>query len=253
MYQMSHYSGLEQITQQNTFYSASAPIQQTYNLFIPSTIPASSGYSSEFQQSYTTFQPSYNVLFTSKPEYHFQPDNFLKPGRGSKFIGRAEEIEEEIQQTFQKIFDQPIPEDIKISILNESEFRKLAPSPGVLGLSINRSEHGLLSEIFVLNDSLGRVMLTLGHELGHVLTPTLENSHDEEAKAYAFSLIWMKVIKDHNIANLGDTIILENPANNGLHDVAFSFVYKMLREREIEEIYGDLVNGELTMKTFVFS
>ena len=260
---MSHYSGLEQAVGnvrydafQNTtpFYSISAleNFSPSYDLFVPSITSMSMVYSAGSQQSYQTFQPSYEMMFTPKPEYHFQPDNFLKPGKGSKFIGKAEEIREEVEETFNKIFQRRVPEDIKISILNESEFRKIAPSPGVVGLSINRSRQGLLSEIFVLNDSLARVMLTLGHELGHVLTPTVESSHDEEAKAYAFSFLWMKVIKENNIANLGDAIILENPAHNGLHDIAFNFVSKMLRDKEVEEVYEGLVSGGLTLGTSVF-
>ena len=138
--------------------------------------------------------------------------------------------------------NQKFPSDVKISILDEKKFSKLAPSPGTVGLSINRSQHGLLSEIFVKNDLLGRVMLTLGHELGHVLTPTLANSVNEEAKAYAFSLLWMRVVKENDIANLGDAIVLENPARNGLHDVAFSFVMDcMNREEDLEEVYERLI------------
>ncbi len=166
-------------------------------------------------------------------------------------MGQAEEIQEEIEEAFQRIFSQMLPNDIKISILDEAEFRKIAPSPGVVGLSINRSMQELLSEIFILNDSLGRVMLTIGHELGHVLSPTLESAHDEEAKAYAFSLLWMKVIKEHNIANLGDAIILENPAANGLHDLSFGFVHQLLKEKSAEEIYRELVNGDMSFRAWV--
>ena len=52
-------------------------------------------------------------------------------------------------------------------------------------------------------------MLTIGHELGHVLTKTLSRHHDEEAKAYAFSLVWIDAIKKNNIANLSGAIITE--------------------------------------------
>ncbi|HLD80133.1 MAG TPA: hypothetical protein VJA18_06250 [Candidatus Nanoarchaeia archaeon] len=182
------------------------------------------------------------------PEYHFVPDNFLKPGKEGIFVGKAEEVKEFVEEAFETIFAQPFPNHIKMSILDREKFQKIAPSSNTIGLSLNRSKEGLLSEIFILNDSLGRVMLTIGHELGHVLTPALQNAHDEEAKAYAFSLVWMKIIKEHNIANLGDAIITEHPAENGLHNIAFRFVSKLLAAGKEEwETYTELINGFISV------
>lgn len=193
----------------------------------------------------------YNILsdlLTVKPEYHFIPDHFLKPGKTGLFVSHAEEVKSFVEETFRLIFDREFPEDIKISVVDEHKFRILAPSPAVIGLSLNRSEHGLLSEIFVLHDSLNRVMLTIGHELGHVLTPPLENAHDEEAKAYAFSWLWMKTIKENNIADLGEIIVLNEPAENGLHDVAFKFVHNLIKEgKNTWEVYLQLVGKVISM------
>ena len=181
-------------------------------------------------------------------EYHFIPDTFLKPGKGGKFVGKAEEVREFVEEAFYHLVHQPFPEDIKISICDEREFRLLAPHPSTIGLSLNRRQQGLLSEIFVLNDSLGRIMLTIGHELGHVLTATLDSKHDEEAKAYAFSLAWMNVIKEHDIAGLGDALMLENPAQNGLHDVAFEFIHMLLKEgKTVVQIYQGLIQQTLSI------
>ncbi|PIN74347.1 hypothetical protein COV20_00290 [Candidatus Woesearchaeota archaeon CG10_big_fil_rev_8_21_14_0_10_45_16] len=192
-------------------------------------------------------------LFNTKPEYHFQPDNFLKPGKHGIFVGKAEEIREHIEDAFFKVMNKPFPSDVKITVCEEKEFRKIAPSSGVVGLSINRSQHGLLSEIFVLNDYLGRVMLTIGHELGHVLTSPLENQQDEEAKAYAFSFAWMDVIKEHDIAGLGDALVSENPAHNGLHDVAYSFVSRLLKSgKDAWEVYLELIHGDNNIKHTLF-
>ena len=128
---------------------------------------------------------------------------------------------------------------------------KIAPHPGTIGLSINRGKDGLTSEIFVLNDTLARVLLTLGHELGHVLTQTLDNPHDEEAKAYAFSLVWMKAIKEHDIAGLSDAIVTERPAENGLHNVAFGFVERLLQTgKEVGEIYVELIRKVISIITY---
>ncbi|MDP3733619.1 MAG: hypothetical protein Q8R37_00150 [Nanoarchaeota archaeon] len=188
------------------------------------------------------------TVFQSHQEYHFEPDHFLKPGKEGIFVGKAVEIREHIETAFEKMFFRPFPADIKISICNEKEFRAIASSPGVIGLSFNRKRHSLLSEIFVLNDYLGRVMLTIGHELGHVLTETLGNAQNEEAKAYSFSFAWMKTVKEHNIAGLQEAIVLENPAQNGLHNIAFNFVDKELRAgKSAWEVYTEIVEKEINL------
>lgn len=257
MYHKSHYSGLEYLARSNVkyssgkvFYAATSAISSNYHdgMFIPSRDFSFNYKASENTNSSYSLNHDHYALFTPKPEYLFLPDNFLKPGKEGMFVGQAEEVREFVEEAFEKIFVQKFPNNIKISILNQQEFIKIAPSPNTIGLSINRSQEGLLSEIFILNDTLGRVMLTIGHELGHVLTATLSNSHDEEAKAYAFSLLWMKIIKEHNIAHLGDAIVAERPAENGLHNLAFDFVHKMLKERDIEEIYSELIREEASLR-----
>ncbi len=266
MYQTSHYGGLEYITRSApsyasiipTFYSIAATSSPLYNdgMFIPSRDAVSSysamGREKSCSSPYSTHQERYQFL-TVQPEYHFVPQNFLKPGKEGIFVGQAEEVKEFVEEAFEKIFNQPFPNTIKMSILNHEEFRKIAPSPNTIGLSINRGQQGLLSEIFILNDTLGRVMLTIGHELGHVLTKSLVNPHDEEAKAYAFSLLWMKVIQKNNIANLGEAIVIERPAENGLHNISFSFVHRLLAQgKEAEEIYGQIIAQELSFSSQFF-
>src|SRR3989338_853413 len=224
------------------YAAASFPSFQDYmpkTLF--TSLPLNSPYVSESQpRPYQHATANYH-FFQPHQEYQFIPDNFLQGDLGG-FVGKAEEVHGFVEEAFQNLFAVPFPSTIKICVLSEVEFRKVALSPETIGLSINRQKDGLLSEIFVLNDSLARVLLTIGHELGHVLTETLDHVHDEEAKAYAFSLVWMKTIKEHNIANLQNTIILENPAENGLHNVAFAFVTKLLKEgKDIWEIYNGLI------------
>jgi len=187
-------------------------------------------------------------LFPMRENYHFIPDDFLKPGKEGSFVGHAEEIQEHIEEAFERMFECKFPADIKVSILDEKKFRKIAPNPATVGLSVNRKRQGLISEVFVLNSTLARVMLTLGHELGHVLTTTLPNQHDEEAKAYAFSLAWMKILKENNIADLGDAIVTERPAENGLHNVAFAFVQKMLNAgKGAWDVYSKLIKGNISV------
>lgn len=256
MYHRSQ-SGLEYIARSSptystpqTFYSIAANPSSSYNdgMFIPSrdlpftysvTPTAKSLPYSLHQENYTFHKP--------QAEYHFVPDHFLKPGKEGVFVGKAEEVREFVEEAFEKVCHQEFPTNIKMSILNQEEFRKIAPSPGTIGLSLNRGQQGLLSEIFILNDTLGRVMLTIGHELGHVLTKTLSNSHDEEAKAYAFSLLWMRVIQEYDIAHLGDAIITEHPAENGLHNISFAFVHQLLEQgKEAADIYDELISRSLS-------
>ncbi len=258
MYHTSQ-GGLEYITQSTSsytsssqpFYSITANSVSSYQdgMFIPSRdLPFNySSNSAEKSLPYSLNQQNYTFHIPTA-EYHFVPDTFLKPGKEGAFVGKAEEVREFVEEAFEKICDQKFPTNIKISILNGEEFRKIAPSPGTIGLSLNRGQQGLLSEIFILNDTVGRVMLTIGHELGHVLTQTLGNAHDEEAKAYAFSLLWIKTIQEHNIANLGEAIITEHPAENGLHNIAFSFVHQLLSQgKDAAQIYEQLISRELTL------
>ncbi len=253
----SRYSRLETMARASYEFSAvtysipSFPLPQTYarptesrlspsrfNYFVEQRV---NGYATSSAASYSHLTPAHT-------EYHFQPSEFLKPGKEGRFIGQAEEIKEYVIKAFETIFQAPFPNNIFISLCNEQEFQKIAPHPGTIGLSINRGKEGLISEIFVLNDTLARVMLTLGHELGHVLTPTLPNPRDEEAKAYAFSLVWMNAIKEHDIAGLGDAIVTERPAENGLHNVAFGFVERMVRKgMELWEVYVKLVRGGVSV------
>ncbi len=205
------------------------------------------GYGTAAKNDYAASSVQY-LMSAPQAEYHFIPDDFLKPGKEGKFVGAAEEIREFVEEAFARMLDAPFPSSIKISVLDGEQFRALAPHPATVGLSINRRQQGLLSEIFVLNDSIGKVMLTVGHELGHVLTPTLGYKQDEEAKAYAFSLMWMKAIKEHNIAGLADAIVTECPAENGLHNVAFEFVEKLLKAgKKAGEIYTQLIRKILSV------
>jgi len=240
------------------FNMSSTPKMPTYSHFLPLLFPTSSSHNSPTASrysyspklhSYSKNQTQYLHNPQTHREYHFQPDNFLKPGKHSIFVGDAEQIRPFVEETFSHLFHKSLPENIKISVCNETEFRKIAPHHSTIGLSINRGQQGLLSEIFVLNDTLPRVLLTLGHELGHVLTKTLPNAHNEEAKAYAFSLAWMDVIKQHNIANLADCIITESPAQNGLHNIAFNFITSLLHTgKDAWNVYTELITQTITIK-----
>ncbi len=240
---LGYHSLPRHLSEGNIAYSAGAPTSpdQIAGIFRQET--PLYGRQSQYRQ-----EGAAELMADLKAEYNFLPDNFLIPGREGKFVGEAEEIRGFTEEAFEKLFGEKFPDDIKVSVLKAESFRKIAPHPATIGLSLNRREQGGLSEIFVANDSLGRVMLTLGHELGHVLTPTLDDRHDEEAKAYAFSLQWMKVIRENDIAGLAGAIITERPADNGLHNAAFFSVEKWRREgKQAWEIYLALVKRMLSV------
>jgi hypothetical protein len=176
--------------------------------------------------------------------YYSGVDDFLNPQRPKTvFIGEASAVKEFVEEAFSKLTGREFPDDVVIRVVSEEEMRKMHPA-NVLGFALNRKHLGLISEIFVKNDLLDRMMLTLGHELGHVLTRRLENERDEEAKAFAFSLAWMKTIKENNIANLSTAIRLDEPARNGLHDVALDFVLRSIKKgSEAFDVFLDIAKG----------
>jgi hypothetical protein len=249
-------SGLEEITrmqrapslEQSFAYITSSPQNQAY--LITSLFAPTSSYTQQESSSFTYMSSNNKYIVSQNPhqEYHFDPGIFLKPGKHATFVGKIDEIKDHIVDTFERMLKTPFPDDLKLSLLSVKEFSRIAPSPTTIGLSYNRKKYGLTSEIFVVEGNLARVMLTIGHELGHVITPTLENIHDEEAKAFAFSIEWMRVIKEYNIANLAEVFITELPAQNGLHNVAFEFVQKMVRDGiDAFSVYKKLLTKKLVV------
>ena len=190
-------------------------------------------------------QQKYFATYTIN--HSFAPEIFLNPSRPkARFIDDDNEIKNFVEEAFELMMKERLPSNISINILPFDEFKALHSrfglwSNGILGFSIN----GNAKKVFVMENHLDTLMIVLGHEIGHVLTETLPNKHDEEAKAFAFSIEWAKNIKKHNIANLGLSIKDEldfQPARNGLHDVAFSFVDFMLKKgRKAIDLHSDLV------------
>ena len=187
----------------------------------------------------------YSEYYTTS--HSFTPEIFLSSSRAkAKFIDDNDEIKGFVRETFEILLKKELPDNMSIHILPFGEFKDLHSrfgrwSNGILGFSIN----GNNKVIFVMENRLDALMIVIGHEIGHVLTETLPNKHDEEAKAFAFSIEWAKTIKKHNIANLALSIKDEigfQPARNGLHDVAFSFVdFMVKRGRKAIELHDDLV------------
>ncbi len=186
------------------------------------------------------------------PQY-FTAGDFLKPGSTARFVGSASEIEKDIKEAFKATTGEELPNDIIVHVLNDKEFKKAHVehtgkwNNNIMGFSLNANNRGA-SQVFARADQLDKLMLTIGHEIGHVLTKTLQNQQDEEAKAFAFSLAWMEKIREQNIAGIGSHI-LPNPAINGLHDTAFSFVQKiMMAGASAWDTFLQLAKGMLTIR-----
>ena len=187
--------------------------------------------------------------------YYFSPGPFLHPNRPTtQFIGDASDIEEYVREAFRATTGDELPDDIAIRVCSPFELRTIHEnfggkwSRGIQGFAVNRRGSGV-SEIFVKENFLDALLLVIGHEIGHVLSEPLPNPRDEEAKAFAFEMAWMRSIKEHNIAGLAGSIVLDHkPAQNGLHNVAFSFIHDLLeRGKEAFQIYLDLVKGGVSL------
>jgi hypothetical protein len=184
----------------------------------------------------------------SKPRYYSAADPFLRPNRSfTPFIGEVSEIRSLIEEAFEKTTGFSFPNDITVELLDDEGMKKAHQfNKNIHGFAINRKSQGLISSVFVRKDELAKVMLTLGHEIGHAFTFHLGNKILEEAKAFAFQMKWMEAIKENNIGNLSTQIELDKPALNGIHNVALDFVLEQINEgRDVFDVHWDIVRGGL--------
>ena len=247
-----------------------------YTASVPSSYPSSScGYSGSLEDkvSYSKVEaPSIETIVPQEPirieaysansDYantyltnkyvpsNFIPNDFLNPMRPrQKFIGASNEVINYIKETFMHLTGEEFPDDIVISVCNKKQMKKIHPGwhESIQGFAINRKDQGKVNEIFVLNNELDKLMLIIGHEIGHVMSMQLENPVEEEAKAFAFSLAWMDAIVKNNIANLAGSInINTKPANNGIHNAAFDFVAKYIKQgKNALDVFKLLMNNKL--------
>ncbi len=241
---MDYSRGLEYIV---SGYNAAIPYSQ------PSYLSRNTGIGNYiFSQNRIVRLPHYNVKSDSLDDltgyknkekcssnyaepHSFTPQAFLNSSRPkSRFAVDINEIVSIAEETFRLMMNKEIPKNISINILPTEDFKLIhskfgAWNNGIAGFSVN----GKSKKVFVKETQLDELLITLGHEIGHVLTETLPNKHDEEAKAFAFSIVWANTIRKHDIANLGSSIKEEldfQPARNGLHDVALEFVGLMIKK-----------------------
>lgn len=257
-YNIAKYSKLESGLFNSLGYQPTvdySPIEQIANSYhIQNFKNAKIDYNTDIKVNYDLMQTKKDYDTKPKTTYtHVGINDFLNPDRPlTQFVGKSEEIKHYVEETFEKTTGERLPEHIIISVVSKDDFKILHEknkglwSEGIMGFAINKE----IPEIFVRENHLDALMLTIGHELGHVFTKSLVNSHCEEAKAFAFEIAWIKTIIEHNIAGLRYSFNLDpKPAKNGLHDVAFSFVKEWLAKgKKAIELYWDIAKGLLTVE-----
>lgn len=195
---------------------------------------------------------SYNdKKYESMKKAAMETDVFLKNDRPrTQFVNESTTILPFVKDAFKVTTGKEMP-DIQLFLLDDEDFKNAYESfgskfkLGLQGFSINGKDR----LVFAKKDYLDRVMLTIGHEIGHVLSMPLQSQLDEEAKAFAFSVAWMRAIVQNNIAGL-QMSIEENPAKNGLHDVAYEFVRQRIDKGENAlDLFVKFAIGEESVKT----
>jgi hypothetical protein len=159
----------------------------------------------------------------------FKPEMFLSSDRKDvPFVKATEEVREFVEKTFQLLTGKPLPKfNIKVCTPEEMSEEHPGWNPSIRGFAIPQKQ-----AIFAVEAPIDELLLTIGHEIGHLMSKQLDNIQDEEAKAFAFARAWAQVIKDEDIGGLGRNITMPAPATNGLHDKALEYVNSWLKAGE---------------------
>jgi len=174
-------------------------------------------------------------------------ESFLAlPSRATvQFIGEIEKIKPIIQEIFEKTTGRVLPENIVFEILPKEKFEEKFGKT-TLGVSLNRFP--FISDVLLKENAVPQLLLTAGHEIGHVLSEPMDNAFLEEAKAYAFMLAWLRTIKENNIAGVGEFVKLSPPAKNGIHDRALNFVLDAVASgKNPLNLFEEIKNGVLPL------
>lgn len=233
------------------FGEAKATTHESYNHASPLEVALDDVKPIKSAQDYMSGKDQLNLYLSNKKRY-VSSTAFLSPDRPeTPIVQKQSEIMPYVKETFEKLTGNPFPEDkIRLHVLDDKAFEKAHGGgrfgPGIMGFALNRQGRGA-DDVFVRKTHLDRMMLTIGHEIGHVMSPTLPDARDEEAKAFAFSVAWMEAIRKHNIAGIGRSV-LPNPARNGLHDVALDYLYELIEKGNgALQLFKDLASGALSI------
>jgi len=174
-------------------------------------------------------QPKKDYQKNERHEDMFKPEMFLSSDRKDvPFVKATEEVRELVEKTFQLLTGKPLPKfNIKVCTPEEMSEEHPGWNPSIRGFAIPQTQ-----SIFAVEAPIDELLLTIGHEIGHLMTKQLDNIQDEEAKAFAFARAWAQVIKENDTGGLGMNITIPAPANNGLHDKALEYVNSWLKAGE---------------------
>ncbi|MBI4739809.1 hypothetical protein HY772_09840 [Candidatus Woesearchaeota archaeon] len=217
-------------------------------------VSAPKTYRGSHDGQYLKAQQQYNLMIADKYKNIITAGLLREDRPLTQFIEDAREVETFVKETFEKVTGQIFPGDIVVWVCSEENLMKAHVNhggvwnPGIQGFAINKKIGA--RRIFVRKNHLDALMLVIGHEIGHVLTEQLPNPLDEEAKAFAFEIAWVKAIIEHDIAGLKASFNVNfTPAANGLHNVAFSFVQKKVKTGKGSlDLYWDLVRRTLAVE-----
>jgi hypothetical protein len=204
---------------------------------------------------YKLAKGDYTTQFNTGSVIH-EPELFLVPGRPmTEFV---EEITPAFRKKIELIFKlttgNNLPEKILLSILNEVDLERehskhsKSWSRDIQGFALNRKHMDDFSNVFVKENPLDMLILTIGHEIGHCLSTAKNDILLEEAKAFAFELAWMKIIHKFDIMGLRKNMNLNilNPTANGVHNVALNFVKSQLNfNREPMDVFKKIIKDEV--------
>jgi hypothetical protein len=199
-------------------------------------------------------QKQYQMMVTDKYS-NIISGGLLRDDRPlTQFVEDAREVEPFVKDTFEKLTGRQFPDDIVLWVCTEENLMKAhianggVWNPGIQGFALNRKTGS--RRIFVKKNNLDALMLVIGHEIGHVLTEHLSNQLDEEAKAFAFEVAWVKTIIEHDIADLKGSFNANfTPAANGLHNIAFAFVQKIVKKgKDALETYWEIVKRNIRVE-----
>ena len=213
-----------------------------------------SGYSSG-SSSYASQSSNNSDMYASHQSIQeFSPSFFVDESvEPIETLPEQETIVEHAKNTFHELTGQEFPQNISVSICDDAEFKKslfssgAKSSSGVLGFALNRKGRGK-SHVFVRKASLPQLFITLGHEIGHVITHQLNDVRDEEAKAFSFARAWTEKVKELNIAGL-NKFLRPQPALNGVHNIAFDFVEREVADgKQPLQLYIDIAKGDLIVE-----
>jgi hypothetical protein len=197
------------------------------------------------ESKYRLDQPKVRDDEWNTKTHSMQPEVFLLPDRPvSQFVSEAKLIEPFVREAFAKTTRKEFPADIVVNVCSPIGMMEANKNwhPSIVGFSKNRLGFGV-SEIFLLQNQMDALMVTAGHELGHVIALPAQTHLDEEAKAFAFESAFLETLWREDIAGLRSSINFYafTPAANGLHNVAFDFVRKQIffGKRPLE-LFNDL-------------